>query len=357
MNSRAPDVAPVLVLLTFLLPVLPLRIAEGKDPMEPETAAPAKVVVIAHRGASGYLPEHTLEAKSMAYAMGADFIEQDVVLSNDGVPMVLHDIHLDTVTDVAQTFPGRHRDDGRYYAADFTLLEIKTLHANERIDLKTGRAVFPKRFPLGKASFRVPTLAEEIELIQGLNRASQRDVGIYVEVKAAAWHRKQGQDISRIVLDTLATYGYRNRRDNVFLQCFDAAECRRIRNDLKSDLKLVQLIGSNAWKGAESDYDALRTAAGVAAIAEYADGIGPSMDQVISGHGNTGGLVITPLVELAHQHGMVVHPYTFRADAVPAGFQSFDDLLKAFIVEGKIDGLFTDFPDQAVRLIETLPTR
>jgi len=89
-------------------------------------------IVIAHRGASGYLPEHSLESKAMAHAMGADFLEQDVVLTSDGVPIVLHDIHLDSTTDVARLFPGRAREDGRYYALDFNLQEIKALSLHER---------------------------------------------------------------------------------------------------------------------------------------------------------------------------------------------------------------------------------
>ena len=120
-------------------------------------------IVIAHRGASGYLPEHTLAAKALAHAMGADYIEQDVVLTKDGVAVVLHDIHLDTVTNVSTVYPGRAREDGRYYALDFTLNEVKRLTVNERIDLKTRKPVYHRRFPVGKSHFQVPTLAEEIE--------------------------------------------------------------------------------------------------------------------------------------------------------------------------------------------------
>src|SRR6185503_3347980 len=170
-------------------------------------------IVIAHRGASGYLPEHTLAAKALAHGMGADYLEQDVVLSRDGVPVVLHDIHIDTVTDVAKRFPGRARPDGRYYALDFTVAELKQLAASERFDPKTGLAVFPRRFPVGKSSFQVPTLEEELQLVQGLNASTGRVAGIYPEIKNPAWHRQQGHDVSRIVLDVLARYGYRTRAD------------------------------------------------------------------------------------------------------------------------------------------------
>jgi glycerophosphoryl diester phosphodiesterase len=103
-------------------------------------------LVIAHRGASGYLPEHTLEAKVMAHAMGAPYIEQDVVLTKDDVPVILHDIHVDTISDVASRFPGRQREDGRFYALDFTLAELKQLRVTERFNAKTDSRFFPIAF-------------------------------------------------------------------------------------------------------------------------------------------------------------------------------------------------------------------
>ena len=127
-----------------------------------------KPIIIAHRGASGYLPEHTLECKAMAFGMNPDYIEQDVVLTKDNHPVVIHDHYLDTVSDVDRVFPGRKRSDGRYYVIDFTLEEIRKLRLRERIDLKTGNCVYPKRFP-GETiiDFKIPTLEEEIQLIQG----------------------------------------------------------------------------------------------------------------------------------------------------------------------------------------------
>jgi len=135
-------------------------------------------IVIAHRGASGYLPEHTLAAKAVAHAMGAHFIEQDVVLSRDGTAIVLHDIHLDCTTDVAQRFPGRARSDGRFYAIDFDLQEIRQLRVHERTHPLTSAAVFPERFPVQTALFQVPTLAEEIDLLAGLDRSRGRRTGL-----------------------------------------------------------------------------------------------------------------------------------------------------------------------------------
>jgi glycerophosphoryl diester phosphodiesterase len=312
-------------------------------------------IVIAHRGASGYLPEHTLAAKAVAHAMGADYIEQDVVLSKDGVPVVLHDIQIDTVTDVAQAFPGRARADGRFYAIDFTLDELKSLAVTERGD-QAGRPAFPGRFPRGASSFQIPTLAEEIELIQGLNLSTGREAGIYPEIKAPAWHRAQGQDISAIALGVLADYGYADPDDLVYLQCFDWNETQRIRGELGWRGRLVQLIGENDWREAPGvDYHALRTAAGLAAIAQVAQGIGPSMHHVVPGVDAVGRPIVNNLVTNAHAQGLTVHPYTFRADALPDYAANLEEVLHIFLVDAGVDGVFTDFPDRAVAFLRPDP--
>ena len=201
-----------------------------------------KKIVIAHRGASGYLPEHTLEAKAMAHAMGADYLEQDLVLSKDHIPVVIHDIHLEEVTNVAERYPGRARKDGRYYAIDFTWDELKELSVTERLNTKTGKPVYPGRFPPGGSAFRLHTLQDEIELIQGLNKSTGKRTGIYPEIKDPGFHREHGKDIARIVLDVLDEYGYRSKEDACILQCFDSAELQRIRENLGSKLFLTQLL-------------------------------------------------------------------------------------------------------------------
>ncbi|MDN5278335.1 MAG: glycerophosphoryl diester phosphodiesterase [Clostridiales bacterium] len=291
---------------------------------------------IAHRGASGYLPEHTLAAKALAYGQGADYIEQDIVLTADDIPIIIHDIHLDTVTDVARKFPERKRKDGRFYALDFTLAEIKTLQVNERIDLKTGLPVFPKRFPLYKSEFRISTLAEELEMIQGLNKSTGKDIGIYPEIKEPEWHRKEGHDISKIVLFILNEFGYKTKEDKCYLQCFDAKELKRIRAELKSELALVQLL--------EEDTD-------LNEVAKYADGIGPSIKQIITEIKPDGKPVISDMVKLAHQKDLVVHPYTFRVDSLPFSLDS-DKLLNVLFKKIKIDGIFSDFPDVTAKFLK-----
>ena len=124
-------------------------------------------VVIAHRGASGHAPEHTLAAKALAYTMRADYLEQDIVATADDALVVLHDIHIDRVTNVAERYPGRAREDGRFYVRDFTLAEIKTLTVHERTD-EHGQPVYPGRFHSTDEVFRVQTFAEELEFIAQL---------------------------------------------------------------------------------------------------------------------------------------------------------------------------------------------
>lgn len=308
-------------------------------------------LIIAHRGASGYLPEHTLAAKALAYAQGADFLEQDVVATRDDALIVLHDIHLDRVTDVAVRFPGRQRGDGRYYARDFDLAEIRTLNVHERRCDDGRTAVYPGRFPTTSGRFGVPTVAEEVEMIQGLNRASGRRVGIYPEIKRPAWHRDEGVDVTVGLLDVLARYGYCRRDDAAWLQCFDAAELRRVRRALGSDLKLVQLLAENAWGESATDYDRLKSAPGLRETAEYADGIGPWLQQLYAPAEIDGHPVASGLVSTAHAGGLKVHPYTFRADELAPGFASFTAMVRWFAGELRIDGLFTDFPDRARRAL------
>ena len=308
------------------------------------------VAIIAHRGASGYLPEHTLPAKAMAYAMKADFLEQDVVATRDGELVVLHDVHLDRVTDVAARFPERAREDGRYYVRDLDLAEIRTLNVTERVD-EAGLAVFPNRFPANTGRFGIHTLAEELALVSGLNRATGKTTGIYPEIKRPQWHHEEGIDVAAAVLDLLAAHGYQSAGDPVFLQCFDAAELVRIRTELGCRLRLVQLIGENSWGESETDYDFLRSQQGLAEVAKTVDAIGPWAEQLYSVDPIKGKPASSGLTEDAHSLGLLVHPYTFRADDLPPGFPCFEDMVRFFAGDLGIDGLFTDFPDRVARYL------
>jgi glycerophosphoryl diester phosphodiesterase len=306
-------------------------------------------IVIAHRGASGYLPEHTLAAKALAHGMGAQFIEQDVVLTRDGVPIVLHDIHLDSTTDVALRFPGRARSDGRYYAIDFDLQEIRQLRLHERTHPDAngpGTVVFPERFPAQQALFQLPTLAEEIALLSGLDRSRGYRTGLYIELKSPNWHRREGLDLAAAVLEVLNQTGYWNLPEQVFLQCFDDQTLCQLRERLRAPLPMIQLIGENSWgEDSEVDYDYLRTPEGLSYIASYAQGIGPFLPHIYLGKTASGSAQLSELVNSAHARGLQVHPYTFRRDELPAGIESFEELLDIFIRQAGIDGLFTDFPD------------
>jgi glycerophosphoryl diester phosphodiesterase len=301
-------------------------------------------IVIAHRGASGYLPEHTVAAKVLAHAQGADYLEQDVVLSRDNVPIVFHDLTLEEVTDVGERYPDRARADGHWYVLDFLLAELKTLTVRERVR-ESGRPLYPGRFQERSVPFSIVTLEEELALIRGLNAVTGRVAGIYTEVKSPAWHRAEQRDLSPVVLDMLARFGYRHRDDPVYLQCFDADELRRIRGELGSQLKLVQLIGENAWAESATDYDQLRSAGGLKSVSQYADAIGPWIPQVATW--TTSGVpAVTPLTATAQQQGLSVHPYTFRSDDLPAGAPDAAAVHRMLFESAGVDGLFSDFPDQ-----------
>jgi glycerophosphoryl diester phosphodiesterase len=301
----------------------------------------AKPLVIAHRGASGYLPEHTLQSVALAYAQGADFIEQDLVVTKDSKIIVLHDIHLETVTNVEQVFPSRKRPDGRYYALDFTLAELKTLNVHERQDAQ-GKQVFPNRYQ-GKGTFQIATFEEQIELIQQLNRQLNKTTGFYPEIKSPAWHREQGVDISQLVMAVLRKHQLDDADKAIYVQCFDFAETQRLRNDLEVKVKLIQLIGENDWQESPTDYDFLKTPLGLEAIANVAQGIGPWIPQLI----DLKTMQPTAFVKQAHIAGLQVHPYTFRKDALPDNINQKQTLNMLFN-DLQVDGLFTDFTDTVV---------
>jgi glycerophosphoryl diester phosphodiesterase len=304
-----------------------------------EDKSPKKTTIVAHRGASGYLPEHTLASKAMAHAMNADYIEQDIVLSKDDIPIVIHDILLDDVTNVSEKFPKRKREDGKYYVIDFTFEELKSLEVTERFDSKTGLQIYPKRFPKGISSFRLHSLQDEIELIQGLNKSTGKNIGIYPEIKKPKFHHENGKDFSKIVLEILTKYGYSTKDDLCILQCFDAQELERIRNELKSELFLVQLMEFPEQKNLLAFY------------ASYADGIGPWYKHLISSK-TTSDFSFTSLVEEAHKLNLVVHPYTFREDSLDE-FDSFQQMIDVIIHKAGADGGFTDFPDRMKEILET----
>lgn len=280
--------------------------AQGQAAAERPDREDACMEVIAHRGASGYLPEHTLPAYALAYGQGAGWIEPDVVLTADGVAIALHDITLDRTTNVAETYPDRARADGRYYAADFTFAEIEKLHAVE-----PG----PGRYP--HATFRVPRLADVLELVDGLNRTTGRRIGVFPELKSPAVQ----PDLARTLLAELDGYAWPVR-----IQSFDAEALAA----LETDWPRLQLI-------ARPDQLA---PAGLIHIASYAIGIGVPKELVYQG---------AAIVGQAHDLGLQIHAYTLRADQLDDAFDSLAGEVAA-LVEAGVDAVFTDHPDQVLAL-------
>jgi len=291
-------------------------------------------IVIGHRGACGYVPEHTLVSYAMAYAMGAAYVEQDLVMTKDGVMICRHDITLESTTNIAEVFPDRYRmvsGRKRWYASDFTLEEIKSLKARERL---------PNRFRQDSEGFTVPTFEEAIQLVQELNKRTGRNVGIYPETKSPTWHAQQGLAMEKPLLDMLKKYGYEGRDAKVYIQSFEQGNLKEIRFVHGSDLPIVQLINRADWT-TETFLDD---------IATYADGIGPSKRLIEDADCNL--IDKNALVERAHARGLVVHPYTFQADNLAACYKTAEEELRQFYFTYKVDGLFTDFADIAARVID-----
>jgi len=322
-------------------------------------------IVIAHRAASGYLMEHNLASVALAVGMGSDYVEQDLVMTGDDQIIVLHDPTLDRVTNVAERFPGRNRPDGKFYALDFTLAEIKQLRLKEPYSNSGNGA---GRFPdaAGKVlELTVPTFQEELELIRGLEKTMRRDIGIYPEIKQPWLHRKEGRDISMAVLRMLRQYGYGAKGDKVYLQCFDPDEIKRIHDELLPalgmNLKLIQLIDDNNGHETKSlewgewvnyNYDWILSKSGLRSLSTSIAGIGLDKSRLVD---ETGRMLLPELVADAHSLGLAVHAYTFRREqeSLPSYARSFEALLDFFYFKVGIDGIFTDYCGDAVRFLHT----
>lgn len=322
-------------------------------------------IIIAHRGASGYLPEHTLESKTLAFAQGADYLEQDLAMSKDDHLIVIHDHFLDNLTDVAIKFPNRARSDGRFYVIDFTLDELRQLNMTENFKMKDGKqtAVYPGRFPLWKSSFRLHTFEEEIEFIQGLEKTTGKKAGLYPELKAPWFHHKEGKDIAVAALNVLKKYGYTKKSDLVYLQIFDYNELKRIKTELfpkfGMDLKLVQLISYTDWHETEEqnengewvnyDYDWMHKTGAVKEILRYADCISPSWAMLVDDRSKAGDIKLTLLANEIKAAKAECHPYTVRKDALPDYARTIDEMFAILFDQAGATGLFTDFPDLGVQ--------
>ncbi|WP_448611891.1 glycerophosphodiester phosphodiesterase [Geodermatophilus sp. URMC 60] len=353
-------------LLTASVLAVPLLLtgpAAAAPPTEETGPGADELLVIGHRGASGYRPEHTLAAYELAARMGADYVEPDVVSTSDGVLVARHENEISGTTDVAERLEFADRRTTRtidgeeltgWFTEDFTLAELRTLRAVERLpDVREENTLYD-------GLYEVPTLDEVLELREELSRELRREIGVYIETKHPTYFDSIDLSLEEPLADDLDEAGLDRRDAPVFLQSFETANLREL--DEVVDVPLVQLMsgtGAPADLVAAGDprtYADLATAEGLAEIGEYADGVGPDKTLVIplEADGTLG--EPTSFVEDAHAADLLVHPYTFRnenqflpADLRDPGEQPDDygraiDEQLAFWATG-IDGLFTDNPD------------
>jgi glycerophosphoryl diester phosphodiesterase len=338
-----------LALAAILTLILPAAMAgpAAATKTKPKKGEP---IVIAHRGASGYRPEHTLAAYALGARLGADYIEPDLVSTRDGVLVARHENEISATTDVADhaEFASRRTTktiDGLtltgWFTEDFTLRELKTLRAKERIpELRRRNALYDGRY-------EIPTFQEVIDLARRLK------VGIYPETKHPTYFRGIGLPLEPPLVRALRRYEGR-----VFVQSFEVANLEALDEEL--DVPLVQLLGARTARpadGTASTYGEMATPAGLKAIARYADGVGPSKDYIVPRDATGRSLAPTGFVRDAHRAGLLVHPYTFRDEnaflplelrrgADPAAYGSAFAEYDQFFALG-VDGLFSDNADTA----------
>jgi glycerophosphoryl diester phosphodiesterase len=300
----------------------------------------ARPIIIGHRGASGHRPEHTLEGYRLAARMGADFVEPDLVSTKDGVLIARHENEIGGTTDVAEKFPDRKTTktvDGQqltgWFTEDFTLAEIKTLRAKERL---------PFRSHAYDGRFQVPTFDEVIELAQALGRELGHPIGVYPETKHPTYFRGIGLPLEEKLLASLERHGWNTREAPVFIQSFEAGNLRELRKQTR--VRLIQLTSDAA----------MVTDAGLRDIATYADGIGPEMRLVIPVAKDGTVAPPTDLVRRAHAAGLLVHIWTVRTDKefLPAGYHGRAETPFEQFRDAGVDGIFTDFPDVGARVIK-----
>ena len=324
---------------------------------------PAKrPIVIAHRGASGERPEHTLAAYQLAIDHGADFIEPDLVMTKDGVLVCRHENEIGWTTDVGARPEFRDRRttrqiDGQpvtgWFTEDFTLAELKTLRAKERIpDVRPGNTAWDGREA-------IPTFDEVLDLAARAGRT----VGVYPEIKHPGWFARRGLPMEPALLAALSRAGLNRADAPVFIQCFEVGPLRALR--AQTPVKLIQLASHAggpadfAAAGRPRPYLDLMTPAGLAEIATYADGIGPEKTLLVPRDSEHRSLTPTRVLADAHAAGLLVHPWTFRSENwfLPLELRrgaaqekgDFAGEYERFFALG-VDGVFSDHPGDAVRV-------
>jgi glycerophosphoryl diester phosphodiesterase len=313
---------------------------------------PSNVIVIAHRGASGERPEHTLLSYERAIEQGADFIEPDLVPTKDGVLVARHENNITDTTDVSAhpEFAGRKATktiDGEtmtgWFTEDFTLAELKTLRAKERLPkLRPANTAFD-----GKAE--IPTLDEIIALAKRESKARGRTIGIYPETKHPTYFASIGLPLEARLVAKLKKAGWDRADAPVFIQSFEVDNLKKLHG--MTHVRLIQLMSAAGGPAdhAQPSYAAMATPAGLKAVAAYAYGIGPEKAMIVPVWGKPSSLIAD-----AHAAGLKLHPWTFRAENffLPAALRKGDDLsahgdveteIRTYIELG-VDGFFTDFP-------------
>lgn len=361
----------------FAVSALIVASASGLTECQAQSTSGSRLVsnsqplVIGHRGASGYRPEHTLAGYEFAINLGVDFIEPDLVSTKDGVLVARHENEIGGTTDVAShpEFAGRRTTktiDGLaltgWFTEDFTLAELQTLRAVERIP------AIRQRNTLYNGLYQVPTLQQVIDLAKRKSAETGRTIGIYPETKHPTYFRSIGLPLEEPLLTTLRRNGLDRRDAPVFIQSFETGNLRQLRS--RTRIRLVQLFGGPADRpadfvatGVNFTYGDMATPAGLARIAGYADGIGPPKTSIVPRDAAGNSLTPTTLVADAHAVGLLVHPYTFRnensfvpnelrvGDPANAAFPTFYgralDEYRQFFDLG-VDGLFSDNGDTAV---------
>ncbi len=325
-------------------------------------------IVIAHRGASGYRPEHTLEAYRLAIAMGADYIEPDLVSTRDGVLVARHENEISSTTDVAQRpeFADRRRTkiiDGQavtgWFTEDFTLAELRTLRARERLpELRPHSAQYD-------GLYQIPTLQEIIDLVRQESRRLNRTIGIYPETKHPTYFDSIGLSLEEPLVQTLRRNGLAHRNAPVYIQSFETSNLRDLNRMI--DVPLIQLLDSSGAPydlvaaGDPRTYADLATPQGLRWISRYADGIGANKNLIVPRDSSGALTAPTSLIRDAHRAGLLVHAWTFRAENnfLPLDFQIGTDPAAygniaaeyALFLRLGVDGLFSDHPDTAVAAV------